>query len=125
MLKLFLCDELATGGNFAIVDNSKSPCFCWALTEGRQVIDHLKTYGVSTQHVAKKGQLPQGIGFASDHRGMFVDIHLEGLQGLIPDKPKERVPRRLKSGNQKITKEYIKNLKDKVVNQNEFNRISS
>ena len=56
---------------------------------------------------------------------MFVDIHLEGLLGLIPDKPKERIPRRLKSGNQKTTKECIKNLKDKLVNQNAFTRVSS
>ena len=89
------------------------------------MIDHLETNGISTQHVAKKGQLPQGIGFASDHRGMFVDVHLEGLLGLIPDKPKEIVRRRLKSSNQKTIKEYIKNLKDKLVNQNAFNRVSS
>ena len=66
--------------------------------EGKRVIDHMESYGISEQHIAKKGQLPQGIGFQLDHQAMYMDIQLEGFLGLIPEKPKDRTPRHLKSG---------------------------
>ena len=81
---------------------------------GNQVIGHMETYGISEQHVVRRGQLPKGVGFLSDHRGMFTGINLKGLLGLTLDKPKERTPRQLKSGNRRSTNKYILTLKERL-----------
>ena len=72
----------------------------------------------------RRGKALNGIGFLSDHRGMFVDIHLESLLGLKPDKPAGSIPRRLKSGNLKTVETYLTNLKSKLESPNVFQRVS-
>ena len=51
-----------------------------------------------------------------------MDVHLEGILGLVPDKSLERPARRLKSGNKKKTKEYLDNLRNKLESHNVFQR---
>ena len=68
-------------------------------SDGKRIINHIETYRILPQHLKRRGQTPNGIGFLLDHRGMFVDIHPEGLLGLAPDKPAGSIPWRLKSGN--------------------------
>ena len=92
--------------------------------DGKRIINHIETYQILPQHLKRGGQTPNGIGFLSDHRGMFVDIHLEGLLCLTPDKPAGSEPWILKSGNLKTVETYLTNLKSKLESQNVFQRVS-
>ena len=92
--------------------------------DGKRIINHIETYQILPQHLKRRGQTPNGIGFLSDHRGMFVDIHLKFLLGLTPDKPGGSIPWRLKSGNLKTVAAYLTNFKSKLESQNIFQRVS-
>ena len=55
-------------------------------TNGTKVIDHIELSGVDAMTIFRKGQLPHGMGFATDHRAMFIDLDSKQLFGLIPDR---------------------------------------
>ena len=49
-------------------------------------IDHILTFGVDPDLVHKAGQLPFGLGFHTDHRGLFADLDGDGVDELITGK---------------------------------------
>ena len=51
------------------------------------MIDHLEILGTSPNGVELSGQLPQGIGFDSNHQCMYADISLRYLIGLALENP--------------------------------------
>ena len=53
-------------------------------------IDHIISSGIDKLQVSKAGQLPFGLGFASDHRAMFANVHTEELLQIYMEEPEER-----------------------------------
>ena len=63
---------------------------------GKKVIDHVDTYGIPKEYMQRAGQVPHGVGFELDHRGIFVDLEIEPLLGFQAEDYLEREQRRLK-----------------------------
>ena len=52
-----------------------------SVDRGSKTIDHILTHGVETDEIHKAGQLPSGLGFHTDHRGLFADVDGEHFSG--------------------------------------------
>ena len=86
--------------------------------------DCMETTNLPSQAIVTQGQLPGGIWFNSDHQWIYTDISLTHLIGLIPHKPKQREWRYLESENKKMWAEYIIKLKEKLTEDNVFDRVT-
>ena len=91
---------------------------------GKKVIDHIELLGIDTTTVVRRGQLPHGIGFDTDHRAMYIDLDTDQLFGLSPDKMNDTEGRRLKSENKEYSAIYTKALFTSLTNQNVFPRLT-
>ena len=54
---------------------------------GSKKIDHLMMMNIDPQIARRSGQLPHGIEFESDHRGMFADLDAQEMLYLTPNEP--------------------------------------
>ena len=71
----------------------------------------------------RAGQLPFGLGFHSDHRGIFADLDGEHLLKLHMTEPVTREPRRLSSKNNKHRELYITHLSKHLEAHNVYQRV--
>ena len=94
-----------------------------SVDRGSTTIDHILTYGVETDEIHKAGQLPFGLGFHTDHRGVFVDVDGEQLLGLRMTEPEQRESRRLSSKNNKHRQQYMEHLCKHLEAHNVFKRV--
>ena len=72
-----------------------------SLDQGSVTIDHILMHGVNPTHIHRAGKIPFGLGFHTDHRGLFTDIDGEQLLRLQMTEPDQRDCRRLSSKNNK------------------------
>ena len=72
---------------------------------GRKTLDHIWITPNLSGHVTKFGYLPYDLGFDSDHRGTFVDLHCTGTETPIPTRKRRR---KLKSKHPKNTSIYLR-----------------
>ena len=93
-----------------------------SLDRGSVTIDHILTFGVDPDLVHKAGQLPFGLGFHTDHRGLFADLDGEQLLSLQMVEPEQREGRRLSSKNTKQQHIYLQHLCRHLEAHNVFTR---
>ena len=78
---------------------------------GPKTIDFILTQGVDAQPIGKIGQLPFGLGFHIDHRGVFADIDGKESLQLMMEKPECRKGHQLSANNGKHQMTYIAEVK--------------
>ena len=92
-------------------------------TGGKRVIDHVDTYGIPKEYMRRAGQVPHGLGFESDHRGIYVDLEIEPLLGFQAEDYPAREQRRLKSKNKVTSSKYTESLLESLTAHNVWNRV--
>lgn len=93
-----------------------------SLNRGSVTIDHVLLGGVNSESLHKVGQLPFGLGFHTDHRGVFADLDGDQLLRLKMEEPEHREGRRLSSQNNKHREVYMQHLIKHLEAHNLFQR---
>lgn len=96
-----------------------------SVARGSKTIDHILTAGINNGSVGRAGQLPFGLGFSSDHRGMFADLDAGEILQLVMEEPKDRAGRRLSSKNEKHRGKYIESVLASFEARNVFKRVGT
>ena len=81
-----------------------------SLDNGTKNIDHILMQGVDDADIHRVGQLPFGLGFHSDHRGVFADVDVDQLLSLRMHKLDQRDCQQLSSKNAKHCQLYEEQL---------------
>ena len=77
---------------------------------GTKTIDHILLQGIDTAEIHSAGQLLFGLGFHTDHRGIFADVDGDQILGLSIQKPEQREGQQLSSKNTKHCQQYPEQL---------------
>ena len=72
-----------------------------------KTIDHILAAGIERNNITQAGHLPFGLGFHTDHRGVFADMDGDNLMRIVMEEPKTRKSRRLSSKNGKHRVAYL------------------
>ena len=96
-----------------------------SLDRGSVTIDHILLCGIGSGQVSKAGQLPFGLGFHTDHRGLFADLDGDQLLRLRMEEPESREGRRLSSKNNKHRKTYLQHLCKHLEAHNVYKRVGT
>ena len=94
-----------------------------SVDRGSQTIDHILLRSISAANVHKVGQLPFGLGFHTDHRGVFADLDGDQLMRISMAEPEQRDCRRLSSKNEKQKTQYLLMLEKHLEAHNVYNRV--
>ena len=94
-----------------------------SVDRGTNTIDHILTQGVRSTDIHKAGQLPFGLGFHTDHRGVFADMDSDELLKLWIEEPEQRDYRRLSSKNAKHRHQYLAHLVKHLESHNVYERV--
>ena len=86
-------------------------------------MDHILAAGIERNNITQAGHLPFGLGFHTDHRGVFADMNGDSLMRIVMEEPKKRESRRLSSKNSKHRLAYLGELKKNLEAHNIFDRV--
>ena len=81
-----------------------------SLDRGTKIIDHVLLRGIETANINRAGQFMFGLGFHTNHRGLFVEMDEDQLLGLCMQEPEQRDGQQLSSKNTKYCQQYLEQL---------------
>ena len=89
------CDTIEKCLLESVMETKHAGASLQSLDHGTKTIDHVLTQGIDAVDIHRVGQLPFGLGFHTNHRGLFVNMDGDQLLGLRMQEPEQHDGRRL------------------------------